>query len=137
MAAKGEINPEGLPLMKRSPVQYTIRVQEQTVVWQTLNDVCLDPSRWVWKQDGACFTSIQTDNDVALVKVMKFIRCNCKSLNNMRNSTLCACKKYGLKCVAVCEQCRGAICKNSEVIAVKRQCKSSTRDFFHVCELIP
>ena len=59
-----------------------------------------------------------------------FIRCNRKS-SNMCNSILCTCKIYGLKCVAACGQCRGEICENSEVIAVKKQWAS-----FHVCELI-
>ena len=49
---------------------------------------------------------------------------------------LCTCKKYGLKDVAVCGQFRVEICENSEVFAVKKQYISSTRDFFHLCELI-
>ena len=62
---------------------------------------------------------------------IKFIRRNRKSSNNMCNSILCTCEIYGLKCVAACGQCRGEICENSEVIAVKKQWAS-----FHVCELI-
>ena len=97
-----------------------------------LNDVRLDPLHWSWKQDGACFTQIQTDNDVALEEVMKFIRSNGKSLNKMCNSMLCTCRKYGLICVAACGQCRGEIYENLEEISVKKQCISSTSDFFHV-----
>ena len=55
----------------------------------------------------------------------------------MYNSMPYTCKKYGLKCVAACGQCRGEICENSEVIVVKKQFIPSTRDFFHVRELIP
>ena len=80
MSAKGEINREDLPPTARAAVQHSLRVHQQTVIWQTLNDVRLDPLHWGWKQDVACFTPIQTDNDVAPAEVMKFIRCNFKSL---------------------------------------------------------
>ena len=120
IADKGEINPEDLPPTERAAVQHSLHVHQQTVVWQTLNDVRLDPLHWGWKQDGVSFTPIQTDYDVAPVEVMEFIRSNCKSLNNMCNSMLCTCKKYGLKCIAASGQCRGEICENSEVIAVKK-----------------
>ena len=89
MAAKGEINPENLPPTERTAVQHSLRAYQQTVVWQTLNDVLLDPLHWGSKQDESCFTSIQTDNDVSPAEIMKFIRCNCKSLNNICNSMLC------------------------------------------------
>ena len=82
MAAKGEINPD-LPPTEKAAVQHSLHVHQQPVVWQTLNDVRLDSLYWGWKQDGACFTPIQTDSDVAPVEVIKFIRCNCMSLNNM------------------------------------------------------
>ena len=74
IAAKGEINSEVLPPMERGAVQHSLCVHQQAVVWQTLNDLRLDPLHWSWKQDGACFTRIQTDNDVAPAEVMKFIR---------------------------------------------------------------
>ena len=67
---------------------------------------------------------------------IKFTRCNRKSSNYMCNSILCTCEIYGLKCVTACGQYRGEICENSEVIAIKKQCISSTRASFHVCELI-
>ena len=73
LAAKGKINPEDAPPMERAEVQHIQCLL--TVVWQTLNAVCLDPLQWGWKQDAACFTPIQTD-DVAPRKVMKFTRCN-------------------------------------------------------------
>ena len=63
--AKGEIIPEDLSRTERAAVQHSLRVHQQTVVWQTLNDVRLDPLNLGWKQDGAYFTPIQTDNDVA------------------------------------------------------------------------
>ncbi|KAG1706175.1 hypothetical protein GQR58_003694 [Nymphon striatum] len=64
MAAKGEILPENLPPTERAAVQHSLRVQ-QVVVWQTLNDVHLDPLQWGWKQEGPTFIPIQTDSDVA------------------------------------------------------------------------
>ena len=84
VVAKGKINSEDLPPKEGVAVQHSLRVHQQAVVWQTLNDVRLDPLHWGWKQDGVCFTPIQTDNDVASAEMMKFIRCNCKSL------TICA-----------------------------------------------
>ncbi|KAG1679337.1 hypothetical protein GQR58_012921 [Nymphon striatum] len=64
MAAKGEILPENLAPTERAAVQHSLRVQ-QVVVWQTLNDVHLDPLQWGWKQEGPTFIPIQTDSDVA------------------------------------------------------------------------
>ena len=120
MPAKGKIKPEDLPPTERAAVQQSLCVHQQTVVSQTLNNLRLDLLNWGWKQDGACFTPIQTNNDVAPAEVMKFIRCNCKSLSNMCNSMLCKFKRYGLKCVTACGQYRnGEICKNSEVIVFK------------------
>ncbi|KAG1691849.1 hypothetical protein GQR58_007370 [Nymphon striatum] len=65
MAAKGEILPENLPPTERAAVQHSLRVHQQVVVWQTLNDVHLDPLQWGWKQEGPTFIPIQTDSDVA------------------------------------------------------------------------
>ena len=87
MAAKGEKNPENVPSTERAAVEHSLRVHQQTVVWQTLKDVRLDLLHWGWKQHGTCFTPIQTDNDVVPVEVMKFIRFNCKSLNTC--ATVC------------------------------------------------
>ncbi|KAG1671662.1 hypothetical protein GQR58_016344 [Nymphon striatum] len=65
MAAKGEILPENLAPTERAAVQHSLRVHQQVVVWQTLNDAHLDPLQWGWKQEGPTFIPIQTDSDVA------------------------------------------------------------------------
>ncbi|KAG1681696.1 hypothetical protein GQR58_011692 [Nymphon striatum] len=65
MAAKGEILPENLAPTERAAVQHSLRVHQQVVVWQTLNDVHLDLLQWGWKQEGPTFIPIQTDSDVA------------------------------------------------------------------------
>ena len=108
MAAKGEILPESLPPTEIAAVQ-------QAVVWQTLNEICPDPLNWGWKQEGSTYAPVMTDNDVAPTELLKFIRCNCKYLNNMCSSMLCTCNRYGLKCVSACGRCRGEICENVEV----------------------
>ena len=115
MAAKGEILPENLPPTERAAAQHSFRVHQQVVVWQTLNEVIPDPLNLGWKQEGSSFVPVKTDNDVAPAELLKFIRCNCKSLNNMCNSMICTCRRYGLKCVASCGKCRGEICENVEV----------------------
>ena len=76
MAAEGEINAENLLPTERVAVEHNLPVHQQTVVSQTLNDVRPDLLHWDWKQDGSCFTPIQTDNDVAPAEVMKVIRCS-------------------------------------------------------------
>jgi hypothetical protein len=115
MAAKGEIVPENVPPTEQAAIQHSLRVHQQTIVWETLNEIHLNPLEWGWKQVGSAFTPVQTDNDIAPSEVLKFIRCNCKSLNNMCSTMLCTCKIYGLKCVVACGKCRREICENSEV----------------------
>ena len=115
MAAKGEILPENLPPTERAAVQHSLRVHQQATVWSTLNEICPDPLNWGWKQEGYTYVPVMTNNDVAPADLLKFIRCNCKSLSNMCSSMLCTCKRYGLKCVAACGRCRGEICENVEV----------------------
>ena len=56
-----------------------------------------------------------TDSDVAPTELLNFVRCGCKSLNNMCNSMLCSCRRYGVICVSACGKYRGEICDNVEV----------------------
>ena len=52
MAAKGKINPENLSHTERA-VQHSLHAHIQTVAWQTLINVLLDPLQWGWKQYGS------------------------------------------------------------------------------------
>lgn len=116
MAAKGDVRPENLPPTESAAINHSLRVHQQTVTWETLAITTPDPSQWGWKKENEYLTPIQTDDNVAPSDLLKFIRCDCKSLNNMCSSNLCTCKRYGLRCVAACGKCRGEICENGEKV---------------------
>ena len=111
MAAKGEILPEILPPTER--VQHSLRVHLQAVAWQTLDKTSLGPLEWGWKEENSTYDPVMTDNEVVPPELLDFIRC--KSLNNMCKTMLCSCRRYGLRCVSACGNCREEICENIEV----------------------
>ena len=109
MAAKGDVKPENLPPTESTAISHSLRVHQQTITWETLAATTPNPLQWGWKP-------IQTDENVAPSELLKFIRCSCKSLNNMCSTNQCTCKRYGLKCVAACGKCRGETCENNEKV---------------------
>ena len=115
MAAKVEVKPENLPPTESAAFSHILRVHQQVITWETLGANSPNPLNWGWKDEDGKLKPIQIDGTVAPADLLKFIRCNCKSLNNMCSSNHCTCKKYGLQCVAACGKCRGEICENIEV----------------------
>lgn len=116
MAAKGDIKPESLPPTESAAINHSLRVHQQTVTWETLAVDAPNPLNWGWKEENGKLAPIKTDERVAPPELLKFIRCNCKSINNMCSSNQCTCRRYGLQCVAACGTCRGEICENVEKV---------------------
>ena len=52
-----------------------------------------------------------TDLDPAPSHLHQFVRCKCKAENRRCSTSICSCRKHGLKCVSFCRTCRG---KSSE-----------------------
>ena len=119
MTAKGEVKPENLPPTESAAINHSLRVHHQTIIWESLARTSINPLEWGWKEENGKLTPIQTDDNVAPSDLLNFIRCNCKSLNNMCSSHQCTCRRYGLKCVAACGTCRGDICENAEKVIIQ------------------
>ena len=61
--------------------------------------------------DGV-FMPIMTDQSAAPPELLDIICCSCKKDCNTKR---CTCKKHGLYCTAICRQCRGISCTNSQL----------------------
>ena len=65
---------------------------------------------WGWHKCGEGFVPMKTTLPPVPEKLMKVIRCSCKS----DCSTLkCSCKKNNIECTPACGHCRGVSCTNS------------------------
>ena len=93
---------------RKSAINYSLRVHQQTITWETLAATTPKPLHWGWKEENGKLTPKQADENIA--------RCNCKSLKNMCFTNQCTCKRYGLKCVPACGKCRGEDCENNEKV---------------------
>ena len=61
-----------------------------------------------------------TDLHVPPESLLKFVRCKCKlSSKNPCNTSICSCRKNGLKCITACGNCHGEGCNNSEEIMLE------------------
>ena len=114
MAAKGIIDPSKLTPTENTAYYHVLRVYFQVLVWDTLDQFCVDPLEWGWKSTNGVLTPVQTDNECAPQDLLKFVRCQCKT--GCRTAHY-SCKRHGLRCVAACKHCRGDCenCENCEV----------------------
>lgn len=111
MAARGVIDPSKLPPTEDTVYHHILRVYFQVLVWDTLDQFCVDPLEWGWISDERMFTPIKTAIDCAPQDLLKFVRCQCKTGCVTAH---CSCKRHGLKCVTACKVCRGD-CENGDV----------------------
>ena len=79
----------------------------------------MKPEEWGWHiVDGKCLP-MQTDKPAAPAELLDIIYCSCKTLSNTKR---CTCRQHGLQCSAVCIECRGTSCSNSELPDVPDDC---------------
>ncbi|KAL4104439.1 hypothetical protein QTP88_019740 [Uroleucon formosanum] len=96
-------------LLPTSPAAYQrlYRVYYQVQVWLG-NELNPEDWGWVFKDNG--LEPVQTLLPPAPEKLLNTIFCNCKK----GCSYNCSCKKVGLFCSLVCNNCRGQSCSNVE-----------------------
>ena len=119
MVSTGNIDPQKLPPTERAAHYHSLRVHLQVIMWKKLTSDHddLDPKQWGWKHNGKVLSPIVTDINAAPENLLKFVRCKCKlSSKNPCGTSMCSCRKHGLKCVTACEDCRGENCNNAEEI---------------------
>ena len=79
----------------------------------------LNPLYWGWYRMKGTLEPIKTDLEPALVDMLNFIWCNCKTSKNTCHSHMCSCFRSGLKCVTTCDDCRGEFCNNTFEVEMK------------------
>ena len=115
MTARGDILPENLPPSPSAAFYHSLRVHLQVIIWESMEEINLDPLEWGWKINEDSLVPIMTDMDPASAHLLQFIRCKCKTENRRCATMICSCRKHGLKCVSSCGTCRGESCENSDV----------------------
>ena len=125
-----KIDPQRLPPTARAAYFHCLRVHYQLRVWKTLDECEQNPEEWGWKNVNNLLLPVMTDKEVAPENLLGIIRCKCKlSSRNVCGTNLCSCRKSGLKCVAVCEGCRGDDCNNAEEPFVSDGVPTGDMDF--------
>ena len=106
------IQPERLPPTERAAYHHSLRVHLQVMRWIHLDNSKLNALEWGRKLDRGLLRPVMTDAAPAPDDILKFIKCNCKALNNLCGSYQCSCRKNGMKCVPACGICHGLSCSN-------------------------
>ena len=114
MTAKGMLNPQNFPPTARASYFHGLRVHHQVRTWSLEDDELCDPTQWGWVNVNNRLSPKMTDLDVAPLEVKQVIKCKCKS-ESVCGTYSCRCRKLGLKCISLCEGCRGEDCSNADV----------------------
>ena len=80
-----------------------------------MGEINLDPLEWGWKLNENSLVPIMTDLDPAPSHLLQFVRCKCKAENRRCSTSICSCRKHGLKFVSSYGTCRGKSCENNDV----------------------
>ena len=98
-----------LPPTSGSTKQYSLRTYHQCMTWKS---VSLPPCDYGFKCINRKLRAIITEDDPALVELLKTISCHCATECIDRR---CSCRKNGLKCSDLCGKCQGVTCQNSNL----------------------
>ena len=107
-------HPERLPPSESAVTMHAMRVHYQAVVWGQLSETGIQPTDWGWQLERNGLVPVKLKGEVAPGHMLTFVRCNCKG---NCSSSMCSCRKHGLKCVSACGHCHGTECNNvSEIV---------------------
>ena len=98
-----------LPPTSAAARQHSFRTFHQVQQWFGVE---LPATQWGWKMKDNSLHPNPTSLPPAPDYLLNLICCNCKS----GRCTSCQCRKAGLRCTAMCGQCRGLYCGNAEEI---------------------
>ena len=102
LATKKFVSPERLPPTESASNYHSMRTYLQTMIWMgTSGD--MDPREWGWKEEGAKYIPLLTDNPAAPEFLFNIIHCTCKT---GCASKRCRSVKHGLPCTETCGQCQ-------------------------------
>ena len=89
-------------------------------------ETTLDPTDLGWVLENDYMLPVMTDMDLVPCEVLNVICCNCNvGMKNHCGDKQCLCRSSGLKCVAVCRNCRGT--KSQNFIPITN-CKDDERN---------
>ena len=72
----------------------------------------MKPKDWGWQIVEGRYMPIHTNQPAAPSELLDVICCSCQKDCNTK---WCTCRKYGLPCTALCRECCGSSCTNSQV----------------------
>ena len=96
---------ESLPPTSAAAEQHSYRTYLTVHEWMGNT---LPPTEWGWKLQDSYLEPVTTDMPVAPEVLLTMISCGCKP-GGCGNMT-CSCKKLGLYCTTMCNQCIGQTC---------------------------
>ena len=73
----------------------------------------IKPTDWGWQLERNTLFPIPINGEVAPAHMLSVVRCTCKS---NCSSSMCSCRKHGLKCVSACGNCHGSECTNIQQV---------------------
>ena len=104
------VSPDKFPPTSDAAAQNSLRVYHQLQAWLGRE---LPPDQWGWEMTSIGYRPITMTCPAAPEKLLKIIKCSCQGYCD---SAKCSCRKNGLKCSPACKNCKGVLCKNSEVV---------------------
>ena len=116
MAKSNKVVPQRLPSTEHAAHYHSLRVHFQVVRWTVLRNDMIQANEWGWKMANNSLCPVMTDLDAAPAKVLKFIRCMCKSTGkNPCGTKQCSCPKNGMRCLMASNACRGQSRNNMDM----------------------
>ena len=105
------VKPQTLPPTSEAAKYHSLRVYFQVQQWKGAAD-SLHPTDWGWQVCDDGFVPQQTTRAPAPERLLRIIRCNCKT---DCSTTKCTCKKHNIECTPACGNCRGSGCTNASI----------------------
>lgn len=102
---KSKINLANLPPTKSAAQQHALRVYHQVQMWLGNS---LDPKEYGWMEENRILKPVMMTIKAAPENVLNMIYCRCKT----NCGSKCGCRKSGLNCTDICENCKGQSCSN-------------------------
>lgn len=111
---KSKLNLATLPPTKSTAKEHSLRVYHQVQLW--LGNP-LNPLQYGWMVVNNMLAPVTSTMKPAPENFLKMLFCRCKT----NCGSQCGCRKSGLKCSDICENCKGQSCTNAQMIIHEEQ----------------
>lgn len=120
-ATKSKTNLASLPPTSDAAKQHSFRTYLQVQAWLGNQ---LDPEKWGWSRTRSGLQAVTITGKAAPDALLKLIACKCKG----NCGQACGCRKAGLKCSTICQNCNGKNCEN--IPDLPRWCEEEAIDIY-------